>query len=127
MIEHVEEFRLELRVNPLGNREVLEDRHVRQEFARSGVAVTASVPEVAEARIRKWAALGNKQLRQWIAWSVANERQIRVLSGVVAHRGYRGEVNHLLGLIVEAARPLMEATVLAASTIKPSKWFTSPL
>ncbi len=45
VIEHVEEFRLELCVNPLGDGEVLEDGHVRQEFSRSGEAVALNVPE----------------------------------------------------------------------------------
>src|SRR5258708_14332176 len=36
MVEHVEELRLELCVNPLGDGEVLEDGHVIQEFSRSG-------------------------------------------------------------------------------------------
>src|SRR5229473_69860 len=51
VIEHVEEFRLELCVNPLGDGEVLEDGHVRQEFSRSGEAVALNVSEVADARI----------------------------------------------------------------------------
>ena len=78
MIEHVEELRLELRVHPLRNGEVLENGHVRQEFSRPGEAVAPNVPEVANAGIVKRAALGNNQLRQWIARSVANERQIGV-------------------------------------------------
>src|SRR5260370_26612628 len=56
MIEHIEEFRLELGVNPLGDGEVLENGHVRQEFSRPGEAVALHIAKHCNARIGKRAA-----------------------------------------------------------------------
>src|SRR5260370_42571499 len=66
MIEHVKEFRLELGMNSLRDRKVLEDRHVGQEFSRPGKAVAPSVAELANERIAKRPALQNNQLRKII-------------------------------------------------------------
>ena len=65
MIEHIEEFRLELGVDPLSDREVLEDGHIRQEFSRPGELVAVSVPELRNARIGKRAALGDYSRTVW--------------------------------------------------------------
>ncbi len=96
MIEHIEEFRLELRVNPLRDREVLEDRHVRQEFPRAGEAVALNVPEAAKAGVAKRAALCQHR-------SAAHR--------IVAHSGHGLEEHDLVGLVVEGAGPHSETTL----------------
>src|SRR6202049_3275011 len=88
VVEHIEEFRLELRVNPLGDGEVLEDGHVRQELARPSELIAMDVAESP--------SLGTSE-------SSAG-------STVGGERSHWGEVDDMLGLIVEAAGPHVEAT-----------------
>src|SRR5258708_24391710 len=112
MIEHIEELRLELRLNPLRDREVFEDRHVRQEFSRSGEAVALNVPEITNAGIGKRAALRH------------DGRAYRRI-GIVTKCAHRLEKHYLPRLIVKAAGSQVEATTLAWATrscipIKPA-------
>ena len=88
MVEHIEELRLELRVNPLGDGEVLKDGHVRQELARPSELIALDVAESRNLGTREWSAD----------------------SAVSGKRRHRRKVDYLPGLIVEAAGPLVEAT-----------------
>ena len=86
MVEHVEELRLELSLDPLRDGEVLKDRHIGPELARPGVTVALDVAE-----------RGNRRSAP-TACTVAGIRQCWNWS----------EVHHLSGLIVEASRPHVE-------------------
>lgn len=90
MIEHIEEFRLELRVNPLGDGEVFEDGHVGQELSWPSEAVALNVSELANARIAEWTALSYDR---------------RAGGRIIAHCGHRSEVDDLVGLTVKASGP----------------------
>src|SRR5437588_7470212 len=56
MIEHIEELRLELCVNPLGDGEVLEDGHVREELAWPSELVATDVAESPNVGTSEWSA-----------------------------------------------------------------------
>src|SRR5450755_603079 len=61
MVKHIEELRLELSLDSLRNHEVLEDRHVGQEFSRPAVLVATDATELCNARSGKGAALRDEQ------------------------------------------------------------------
>ena len=91
MVEHIEELRLELSLDLLSDREVLEDGHVGQELARPRELVAM---DVAESR--------NLGTSEWPADSA--------VGGKGSH--WR-KVDYLPRLIVEAAGPHRETTAEA--------------
>src|ERR1700694_846877 len=91
MVEHIEELRLELSLDPLRDGEVLEDGHVRQELARPSELIAMDVAESPNLGTSEWSAG----------------------STVGGKRSHRRKVDYLPGLIVEASRAHVEAPVLA--------------
>ena len=88
VVEHIEELRLELCFDLLGDGEVLEDGHVRQELARPSELIAMDVAESRNCRTTE-----------------------RSADSAVGGKGsHRRKVDYLPGLIVEAAGPLVEAT-----------------